>query len=88
MAISNAIASAQRAPSWQYSAAVLRLRRDAAAGADHFLPIKHRRNIFKESIAVGYRYGLGGLHQPIAIVVGQSQAHLIERGHGKAPRSA
>jgi hypothetical protein len=57
------------------------------AGSDHFVPAKLRRNIFKESIALGDRYWLGGLHQPLEIVDGQSQAHLIERGHGKAPRS-
>ena len=56
-------------------------------GADHFVLAKLRRNVPKEGIAVGYRHGLGGLHQPVVIVVGQSQSQLIERGHGKAPRS-
>jgi hypothetical protein len=57
------------------------------AGADHFVLAKLRRNVFKEGVAVGCRDGLGGLHQPIEIVVGQSQSQLIERGHDKAPRS-
>jgi hypothetical protein len=55
------------------------------AGADHFVLAQLRRNVLKEGVAVGYRYGLGGLHQPVEIVVGQSQSQLIERGHGKAP---
>ena len=29
------------------------------------------------------RYGFGGLHQPVEIVVGKAQSQLIERGHGK-----
>jgi hypothetical protein len=37
------------------------------AGADHFVLAKFRRNVLKEGVAVGYRYGLGGLHQPIEI---------------------
>jgi hypothetical protein len=53
------------------------------AGADHFVLAKFRRNVLKEGVAVGYRYGLGGLHHPIEIVVGQSQSQLVERGHGK-----
>ena len=56
-------------------------------GADHFVLAKLRRHVPKEGVAVGYRYGLCGLHQPFEIVVGQSQSQLIERGHGKAPRS-
>ena len=50
------------------------------AGADHFVLAKFRRNVLKEGVAVGYRYGLGGLHHPIEIVVGQSQSQLVERG--------
>ena len=53
------------------------------AGADHFVLAKFRRNVLKEGVAVGYRYGLGGLHHPIEIVVGRSQSQLVERGHGK-----
>jgi hypothetical protein len=40
------------------------------AGADHFVLTKLRPNVFEESVAVGYRYRLGGLHQPVEIVVG------------------
>jgi hypothetical protein len=40
------------------------------AGADHFVLTKLCRNVFEESVAVGYRYRLGGLHQPVEIVVG------------------
>jgi hypothetical protein len=53
-------------------------------GADHFVLTKLCRNVFEESVAVGYRYRLGGLHQPVEIVIGQSQAQLIERGHGQS----
>jgi hypothetical protein len=55
------------------------------AGTDHFVLAQLRRNVLKEGVAVGYRYGLGGLHQPVEIVVGESQPQLIERGHEKAP---
>ena len=44
------------------------------AGADHFVLAKLRRNVLKQGIAVGLRYGFGGLHQPVEIVGGQSQS--------------
>jgi len=42
-----------------------------------------RRNVLKQGIAVGLRYGFGGLHQPVKFVIGEAQSQLIERRHGK-----
>ena len=53
------------------------------AGADHFVLAELRRNVLKQGIAVGLRYGFGCLHQPVEIVVGEAQSTLIERGHSK-----
>ncbi len=36
--------------------------------------------------ASGALRGLGGLHQPVEIVVRQPQSQLVERGHDKVPR--
>ena len=52
-------------------------------GAHHFVLAQLRRNVLKEGVAVGCRDGLGGLHQPVEIVVGEAQSQLIERRHGK-----
>ena len=51
------------------------------ARSDHFVLAKLRRDVLKQGIAVGLRYGFGGLHQPVEIVSGQSQ--LVQGGHGK-----
>ena len=40
------------------------------AGSDHFVLAKLRRDVLKQGIAVGLRYGFGGLHQPVEIVSG------------------
>jgi len=53
------------------------------AGADHFVLAELRRNVLKQGIAVGLRYGFGGLHQPVKFVIGEAQSQLIERRHGK-----
>ena len=55
------------------------------AGADHFVLAKLRRDVLKQGIAVGLRYGFGGLHQPIEIVIGKSQSQFVQWGHGKPP---
>ena len=55
-------------------------------GADYLMLAKLRRNFLKEGVAVGYRHVLGGLHQPVEIVVRQPQSQLVEWGHGKAHR--
>ena len=51
------------------------------AGSDRFVLAKLRRDVLKKGFAAGY--GFGCLHQPVEIVVGQSQSKLIQRGHGK-----
>ena len=53
------------------------------AGSDHFVLAKLRRDVLKQGIAVGLRYGFGGLHQPVEFVSGQSQSQLVQWGHGK-----
>ena len=53
------------------------------ARSDHFVLAKLRRDVLKQGIAVGLRYGFGGLHQPVEIVSGQSQSQLVQGGHGK-----
>jgi hypothetical protein len=55
------------------------------AGSDHFVLAKLRRDVLKQGIAVGLRYGFGGLHQPVEFVRGQSQ--LVKWGHGKRSTS-
>ena len=53
------------------------------AGSDHLVAAKFCRNVLKKSIAVGRRHRFGSLHQPIEIVLGQSQSQLVQRDHGK-----
>jgi hypothetical protein len=53
------------------------------AGSNHFVLAKLRRNVLKQGVAVGLRYGFGGLHQPVEFVSGQSQSQLVQWGHGK-----
>ena len=55
-------------------------------GTDHFMLAKLHRNVIKEGVAVRYREGFGGFHQPGEIVVGQSQSQLVEWGHSKLPK--
>ncbi|MGB9269966.1 MAG: hypothetical protein WCB74_12215 [Pseudolabrys sp.] len=50
------------------------------AGSDHFVLAKLRRDVLKYGVAVGLRYGFGGLHT-VEFVGGQSQ--LVQWGHGK-----
>jgi hypothetical protein len=33
---------------------------------------KLRRDVLKHGIAVGFRYGFGGLHQPVKFVIGEA----------------
>jgi hypothetical protein len=51
-------------------------------GSNHFVLAKLRRNVLKQGVAVGLRYGFGGLHQAVKFVVGKAQSQLIERCHG------
>ena len=53
------------------------------ARSDYFVLAKLGRDVLKQGIAVGLRYGFGGLHQPVEIVGGQSQSQLVQGGHGK-----
>jgi len=53
------------------------------AGSDHLVAAKLCRNVLKKSIAVGRRHRFGSLHQPIEIVLGQSQSQLVQWDHGK-----
>jgi hypothetical protein len=53
------------------------------ARSDHFVLAKLRRDVLKHGVAVGLRYGFGGLHQPVEFVSGQSQSQLVQWGHGK-----
>ena len=53
------------------------------AGSDHLVSAKLRPNVLKKGIALGRRYRFGSLHQPIEIVLGQSQSQLVQRDHGK-----
>ena len=55
------------------------------AGSHHFVLAKVCRDVIKEGVAVRYRQGFGGFHQPGEIVVRQSQAQLVEWGHSKLP---
>ena len=48
---------------------------------------KLRRDVLKQGIAVGLRYGFGGWHQPVEFVRGQSQSQLVKWGHGKRSTS-
>ena len=57
------------------------------ARSDHFVLAKLRRDVLKQGVAVGLRYGFGGLHQPVEIVSGQSQSQLVQWGHGKRSTS-
>jgi hypothetical protein len=52
------------------------------AGSDHFVLAKLRRNVLKQGIAVGLRYGFGDLHQSLKFVVGKARSQLIEGCHG------
>jgi hypothetical protein len=53
------------------------------AGSDHFVLAKLRRNVLKEGIAIGHRDRFRSLHQPIEVVIRQSQSQLVQWGHGK-----
>jgi hypothetical protein len=53
------------------------------AGSDHVMAAKLCHNVLKKSIAVGRRHRFGSLHQPIEIVLGQSQSQLVQWNHGK-----
>ena len=53
------------------------------ARSDYFVLAKLSRDVLKQGIAVGLRYGFGGLHQPVKFVIGEAQSQLIERRHGK-----
>ena len=50
------------------------------AGSDHFMLAKLCRDVFKQGIAVGLRYGFDGLHQQVEFVSGQSQSQLVQWG--------
>jgi hypothetical protein len=49
---------------------------------------KLRRDVPKEGIAIGLRYGFGSLHQPVEIVSGQSQSQLVQGGPQKTMNAA
>ena len=57
------------------------------AGSDHLVAAKLPRNVLKEGITVGRCYRLGGLHQVVEFVRGQSQSQLVQWGHGKRSTS-
>ena len=42
------------------------------ARSDHFVLAKLRRDVLKHGVAVGLRYGFGGLHQPVKFVIGEA----------------
>ena len=54
---------------------------------DHFMLAKLCRDVFKQGIAVGLRYGFDGLHQQVEFVSGQSQSQLVKWGHGERSTS-
>ena len=47
------------------------------AGSDHLVSAKLRPNVLKKGIALGRRYRFGSLHQPIEIVIWESQSQLV-----------
>jgi hypothetical protein len=53
------------------------------AGSDHLVAAKLCRNVLKKSLAVGPRHRFGSVHQPLEIVLGQSQSQLVQWDHGK-----
>jgi bifunctional enzyme CysN/CysC len=53
------------------------------AGSDHFVSAKLRRDVLKQGVAVGLRYGFGGLHQAIKFVIWESQPQLVQGCHGR-----
>lgn len=53
------------------------------AGADHFVLTKLRGNLLKKGVAVRRRNSLSSLHQPVEIVLRQSQSQLVEWDHSK-----
>jgi hypothetical protein len=53
---------------------------------EHRLDLKLCRDVFKQGVAVGLRYGFDGLHQEVELVrAGGSQ--LVEWGHSKFPKN-